>query len=182
MNKIKDNKTLKYSLFFGFYLIFFIVLFIFYQKNSINIEKKEENLKEVNIYEILRDSIKKYHENNYQEKIIINDKEVLTVLIDNPNYKDNQYSYFFDLYNLNKLIKNSKLEKKEDNTYYFTISNKDLNDILEMENEGKDNNIVLELKDNKLIKTKYDLSNYYGENVIIEIEYIKGDKNENSSS
>ena len=176
------NNNLKYSLFFGFYLIFFIVLFIFYKNNSNNIEKKEETVKEVSIYEILRDSVKEYHDNNYQYKITINDNEILNGLIKEPSYKEHKYYYFFDLYNLNKLIKNAKLDKKEDNTYYFKILNKDLNDILDTENEGNDNDIILYTENNKLMKTQYDLSTYYGEKVIIEIEYIKGDKNENSSS
>ena len=179
----KNNvKSLKYSLFFGFYLIFFIALFILYKNNVKEIEKQDNPQKEVSIYEILKDSIKEYHEVNYQEKIVINDNEELTILIDNPDYQENKYHYFFDLYNLNQLIKNSKLEKKEDNKYYFKITYKDLNDVLDTENEGNDNNIILEINNNKIIKTTYDLSTYYGDKTIIEIEYIKGDKDENSTS
>ena len=112
MKNNKENKNLKYSLFFGFYLIFFIGLFILYKNNNKEIEKTEDNQKEVSVYEILKDSVKEYHNNNYQEKIVINDSEVLTVLINNPDYLENKYYYFFDLYNLNQLIKKSKLEKK----------------------------------------------------------------------
>ncbi len=181
MKKMKNNKSLKYSLFFGFYLIFFIVLFILYKNNINKVEKIEDN-QEISIYEIVKDSINKYHDDNYQYKITINDNEILNGLIKEPSYKEHKYLYFFDLYNLNKLIKNSKLESKEDNKYHFILSNNELNEIFNSEKEIKNNEIILDTKDNKLIKTRYDLSNYYDEKVIIEIEYIKGDSNENSSS
>ena len=55
MKKIKENKNLKYSLFFGFYLIFFIILFILYNNsNKATIEKVRDNKKEISIYEILK--------------------------------------------------------------------------------------------------------------------------------
>ena len=175
MKKIKNNKTLKYSLFFGFYLIFFITLFIFYQKSVTN-KKIIDEQKELSIYEIVKESINNYQDNQYSEEIILNNAKV-------DYHEENEYIYFFDIYNLNKLIKNAKLSKKDDNTYFFKLGNKSLNNILETnKDDNLDNDIILYIKDNLLIKTEYNLSNYYDKDVKIEINYVKGGNDENSSS
>lgn len=180
--KIEQNKSLKYSLFFGFYIIFFIVLFIMYQNYGKKVDEIKKQEEKITIYDIVRDSIDKYYHDKYEYQVFLNNEMIMKNVVSNPNNESHQYQYYFDLYNINKLIKNSKLEKEEENTYYFKLNNQELDSIFNTTSEKIDNDIILYTNDNKLIKVVYDLSNYYQEDLKIEINYIKGDNNENSSS
>ena len=162
--EVKRKKTI---MFFGFYLVFFLFLFIWmksYGSNPRNEEIKEdteityktdmiENNNYTYVFEIEEDN------NTYSYKGIRDDE----------NYEVSEYKYkfFLDIYNIKKLIKNSKYLYKTDNnneiSYKYEIDSKTLSNMLQdgktVEN-GINNIIVYVDSTNNAYKIELDFSNY----------------------
>ena len=162
-----EVKRKKAIAFFGFYLLFFIFLFIWmksYGSNTRNEEIKEdteityktdmiENNNYTYVFEIEEDN------NTYSYKGIRDDE----------NYEVSEYKYkfFLDIYNIKKLIKNSKYLYKTDNnneiSYKYEIDSKTLSNMLQdgktVEN-GINNIIVYVDSTNNAYKIELDFSNY----------------------
>ena len=189
MDKFKDfyyNKKGKYILFFGFYLIFFIIFGIYMHSlnnREVKEEKEETKIEEkITTYDI---SNLVNNEYNYIINIIDND-EIINFKgskfnIDYANY-DNKY--FLDIYNINQLLKRSKLVKNENNIFTYELSNSEINDILLT--ETKDGINIIEVSVNykgEVNKISIDLKEYLEKDKYqINISYMVGDKNEDSSS
>ena len=177
--KLDNNKTLKYSLFFGFYLIFFILLFIYMRNNNFvsdTKEEKEEVKEEINI----NNPLNKLLNNNFNYEIIIkDDHQVITFngLKDNPDYNDYEYKYFLDIYNINQLIKRSKLIRDDNNSINYEISNLEISGILNTIKEEGINNIDINIIEGNITEINLDLHNYLDKEEFI-INYKIGDNNE----
>ena len=88
---------------------------------------------------------------------------------DDNNYDVSEYKYkaFLDIYNIKKLIKNSKYLYKTDNdgviSYKYELDNKILSNMLQdgkTLEEGINNIVVYVDKDNNVYKIELDFSNY----------------------
>ncbi len=172
MKKLKENKTLKYSLFFGFYLIFFVMLFIRLKNDQII---KENDLKEqqeliINVDNPLTNIL------NSNYVITINDN-LNIIKINKEDINSYDYYYFLDIYNVNKLIKKGKLINKNNNMINYEITNLELNNILGSNMEDGINKISINIDNNKVINIILDLSNYFSKEVFT-ITYEVGDNNE----
>lgn len=179
--KFKDfyqSKRGRAILFFGFYLIFFLVLTIAFKnasnmdnKNKINNTNKESEIKEnTSLY-----SMKNLLDNNfnYNIEVVDDDKiETFTGTKNNVDYNNFDNKYFFDIYNLNQLIKKSKFIKTEENVYYYEIENDTLNSILNVEKENGINKINVYASNSQVAKITLDLSEFMEkENYRITISY-----------
>ncbi len=150
MKKLKEfyqSKRGKSICFFGFYLIFFLVLSFFLQNKS---EVKTYDQKVItNTY-----SINKIASNNYN--IYINDNFFIR------DFLSNEDNYFVDIYNVNKLIKKSKFLHRENNILNYELENSVLNELLNSEIKDNVNKIdVYVNNDNEVEKIILDLSNYF---------------------
>ena len=156
MKRIKENKTLKYSLFFGFYLIFFIFLGVYLNRmnDKINSPTQEEKNGEYSLTALM--------DNSYQVEIREEEKSVVYNVSD-LEAKSESYAYFGNIYNLNQLIKKSRFVEEKDHILYFLLNNKELNALLNTEMEEKDNEIKLLVNDERIVKEiSLSLDNYYG--------------------
>ena len=179
-----NEKKGKYILFFGFYLIFFIFLAIYIR--SANANKPKDDTKKEDVV-ITTYDISNLINNNYNYNIEIIDNEEVIYFNGNKNnidYANYENKYFLDIYNINQLLKRSKLTKSENYTLYYELSNNDLNDILLTNKENGVNEIDVFVNENgEINKIFFDLSKYFSKNIYqITINYIVGDNNENSPS
>ena len=173
-----QSKRGRAILFFGFYLIFFLVLTIAFKnasnmdnKNKVNNTNKESEIKEnASLY-----SMKNLLDNNfnYNIEVVDDDKiETFTGTKNNVDYNNFDNKYFFDIYNLNQLIKKSKFIKTEENVYYYEIENDTLNSILNVEKENGINKINVYASNSQVAKITLDLSEFMEkENYRITISY-----------
>ena len=173
-----QSKRGRAILFFGFYLIFFLVLTIAFKnannmdnKNKVNNANKESEIKEnTSLY-----SMKNLLDNNfnYNIEVVDDDKiETFTGTKNHVDYNNFDNKYFFDIYNLNQLIKKSKFIKTEENVYYYEIENDTLNSILNVEKENGINKINVYASNSQVAKITLDLSEFMEkENYRITISY-----------
>ena len=189
MDDFKDwygNRKGKYILFFGFYLIFFIVLAIYLR--SENYEKKEPKKEETKQEEkITTYDITNLIENDFKYEIVINDNEELTTFNgskEKVDYGEYANKYFLDIYNINQLLKKSKYVDSKENILTYELTNATLNELLSKEKSDGNNRIdVYVTKDNKVERIVLDLSSFLDKEIYqINIKYTVGDLNENSSS
>ena len=177
----------KYILFFGFYLIFFVFLAI-YIRSIRNDSKKEEKKEEIVQEEkITTYDISNLINNDYSYTIEIIDNEDTIVFNgskSNIDYANYEHKYFLDIYNINQLLKRSKLVNSEDNILTYELSNKELNDILLTNKNDAVNKINVYVNDKtEIIRIMFDLSRYLGKDIYqIIIDYNIGEYYENSAS
>ena len=173
IKKFIKTKRGKSILFFGFYLVFFVILAIL-MKNNINKETIQDNKKlQNNLWTINR----VINLDDYLYKVEINDNgntEIKDEARKNElsyDLEKNKMDYFLDIYNINKLIKNSKLIESLDNKTTYMITNTKLNEILsEMQEDGE--NIIIVENSNKSLSIQMDLHEFMKKNeYIIKIEY-----------
>ena len=177
-----NEKKGKYILFFGFYIIFFIFLAALFRTTNTN-KPKEEN-KETVVEKITTYDISNLINNDYQYTIVVKDNEEeinFSGTKNNIDYANFENKYFLDIYNINQLLKKSKLVKSENNTLTYELSNQEINEILLTNKENGVNKIDVIVNDKTEInKISFDLSNYLGKDVYqITINYIVGEENEN---
>jgi len=173
IKKFIKTKRGKSILFFGFYLVFFVILAIF-MKNNINKEPIQDNKKlQNNLWTINR----VINLDDYLYKVEINDNGNTEIKYEarknelSNDLEKNEMDYFLDIYNINKLIKNSKLIESLDNKTTYMITNTKLNEILsEMQEDGE--NIIIVENSNKSLSIQMDLHEFMKKNeYIIKIEY-----------
>ena len=162
-----EVKRKKMIVFFGFYLIFFIFLFI-WLKNS-NVENTNVPTDEETSFTYKTDLIEN---NNYTYVYEIEENENVNTIRgirDDENYEvsEYKYKYFLDIYNIKKLIKNSKYLYKIDNnneiSYKYEIDNKTISNLLQNSKEIENgiNNILVYVDNNdNVYKIELDLSSY----------------------
>ena len=171
MNLTKRQKAL---FFFGFYLLFFIAFFTIVNNSKKNIPKVEVEEKEKDTDKTLY--FTELLDINYQYTIEVNDNNEINKYQgtkDSIDYKECKYKYFFDLYNINQLIKKSKVIEKIDNYSKYSLDNKELNDLLETESQG---NTIIEIKEGEELEINLDLHEYYQKDVFqIKILLKEGD-------
>ena len=190
MNNFKsfyNDKKGKAMLFFGFYLIFFIFVAIYFKSNNINMTNtnKEEAIEEEK--KLTTYNINNLVNNDFQYEIVIFDESDMKVFKgskNNVDYDNYENKYFLDIYNINQLLKRSKYVNSDKYVLYYEISNSILNDILLTEKQDGVNKIEVHVDYNGGVeKISMDLSKYFGKETFqINISYIVGEKNENSSS
>ena len=179
-----NEKKGKYILFFGFYLIFFIFLAIYMR--SINANKPKEEPKEESKV-ITTYDISNLINNDYQYNISIQDngqKIEFNGTKNNIDYANYANKYFLDIYNINQLLKRSKLKSSENNILTYDLLNSEINDILLTDKEEGINEIQVYVNEqSNVTKIAFDLSSYLNkEEYEIIINYTIGEKDENSSS
>ena len=170
--------------FFCFYLVFFVVLAI-YLKQQQNVVK-EEPKKESTIISNNKSNndslfdIRKIVNSNYEYLYTINDNnEIINfqgkrLNVDYLNFDNN---YFLDIYNVNQLIKKSKLISKENNMLHYELMSSVLNELL-LTNKSEGLNIIdVYINDNKEVeKIVMDLKNYFEKEIYeITLEYKVGE-------
>ena len=168
-NKI-DNKYKRASLFFGFYLIFFIFLFIYMKANT---KENNEIKKEENPIISVDNPINELINSANEYSIIVNDNNEIVTIDDNYEYK-----YFLNSHNLNQLIKNSKLIKNDGNILEYELTNDTINSFLNTQNPSGINTISLFYNKSKLEKIILDLYSYMEKDTYTIIFTKDGDKNE----
>ena len=197
MDNFKDwysNRKGKYILFFGFYIIFFIVLAIILRNANYSPTeepKKEENI-ETEIETNENNSVANYDITNlvnkdFKYKIVIDDNSEIINFEGSKNkidYANFTNKYFLDIYNINQLLKKSKYIGRKDNVLSFELTNSSINEILLSEKKDGINPIMVHVNNNNEVnKIVLDLANYFDKVTYeIDISYIVGDSNENSSS
>ena len=190
INNFKDwynDKKGKYILFFGFYLIFFIFFGIYIRAVKDNkpveeIKEEEKQVEKITTYDISR-----LTSNDYSYIIeIIDNEELLNFngTKSNIDYANYENKYFLDIYNINQLLKRSKLVDSNNNILTYELDNKEINDILLTNKKEGINKIMIYVDDKTEVnKISLDLSNYLDKDIYqINISYTVGDVNENSSS
>ena len=162
-----EVKRKKMIVFFGFYLIFFIFLFIWLKSN--NVENTNTPIDEETSFTYKTDLIEN---NNYTYVYEIEENEnvdTIRGIRDDENYEvsEYKYKYFLDIYNIKKLIKNSKYLYKIDNnneiSYKYEIENKTISNLLQNSKEIENgvNNILVYVDNNdNVYKIELDLSSY----------------------
>ncbi len=178
-----NEKKGKYILFFGFYLIFFIFLAVYIRNINTN-KPKEENTEQQTITTY---DISNLINNDYQYSIeIIDNDETISFngTKNNVDYANYANKYFLDIYNINQLLKRSKLNNSENYVLMYDLNTSEINDILLTNKPEGVNEIKVTVNEKGEIKKIYfDLSNYFEKNIYqITIDYIVGENNENSSS
>ena len=174
--------------FFSFYLIFFLVLAI-YLKQQQNVIKDEPK-KETNVIsnnqsnnKTNNDSffdISKIVNSNYEYLYTVNDNNKIInyqgkrLNVDYLNFENN---YFLDIYNVNQLIKKSKVISKEKNILHYELTNSVLNELLLTNKPEGLNMIDVYINDNKEVeKIVMDLKNYFEKEIYeITLEYKVGE-------
>ncbi len=174
--RIDEDRKKKMILFFGFYFFFFLFLII-YLKSSSN--KKVNDIKDNStnsaVTEKENNTIDNYSLNNilnsdFNLKIIIEENdEKRSYVAEKSNLPEDKYNYFFNIYNVNQLIKKGKLISRDDYTFVFEIDNSYINEILNndisgnsiinliTDNKGNVYEIQFKLYDNTLIKLNYEV-------------------------
>ena len=162
-----EVKRKKMIVFFGFYIIFFIFLFIWLKSN--NVENTNTPIDEETSFTYKTDLIEN---NNYTYVYEIEENENVNTIRgirDDENYEvsEYKYKYFLDIYNIKKLIKNSKYLYKIDNnneiSYKYEIDNKTISNLLQNSKEIENgvNNILVYVDNNdNVYKIELDLSSY----------------------
>ena len=180
-----NEKKGKYILFFGFYLIFFIFLAILIRSNNANKLPETDNGEQKDV--ITTYNISNLINNDYKYSIhIIDNDETLDFngTKSNIDYANYTYKYFLDIYNINQLLKKSKLIKSEDYILTYELANKEINELLLTNKDNGTNKIDVYVDNNGSVKKiDFDLSNYLEKDIYqINISYIVGDNNEDSAS
>jgi hypothetical protein len=182
--KFYNEKKGKYILFFGFYLIFFIVLAIYIR--SYNSNKPVDN-NDVETDVITTYNLSNLINNDYKYSIVVIDGEETLNFNGSKNnidYANFTNKYFLDIYNINQLLKRSKLISNEDFILKYELTNKEINDILLTNKEYGTNEIDVYVNNKgEVNKIYFDLASYLGRDIYqITIDYIVGENNENSAS
>ena len=180
--KIKEfyqSKRGKAILFFGFYFIFFLILAICLRNNQIN---SNENNKPVEKQPSNYYNLNKIINSNYEYNFIVNDNN--NVYHFHGTKKENDYDsfdnkYFFDLFNLNQLIKKSKLVKNENNLLTYELSNSTLNNLLMNNQEEGVNTIQVYVNDySDVNRIVLDLKSFMQqEKYLLDLTFKVGDEN-----
>ena len=173
----------KYILFFGFYLIFFIFLAVYMR--SIRSNEVPEVIDEPKV--ITTYDISNLVNNDYQYAIEINDNNEIIKFSgtkSNIDYANFENKYFLDIYNINQLLKRSKLINSENYVLTYELLNKDIDDILLTNSLDRANEIMVYVnEDGKVEKINLNLAMYMNkDNYQILIDYNIGEDNEDSSS
>ncbi len=181
-----NEKKGKYILFFGFYLIFFIFFGIYMRQLRAN-RPQEEKKQEEQVEKITTYTVSNLINNDYSYVIDILDNEEIINFSgtkNNIDYANYENKYFLDIYNINQLLKKSKLVSSEDYVLTYELNNKDINEILLTEKKDGVNRIQVSVNEKTEVrKIDLDLSNYLDKDVYqITISYTVGEKDENSSS
>ena len=181
------EKNGKYILFFGFYFIFFIFLAFYLRSMNADKPQEEEKPKEEVVEKITTYNISNLTNNDFSYNILITDNEEIIRFEgkkSNVDYANYEYKYFLDIYNINQLLKRSKLVSSEDYILTYELENKEINDILlTSKNNGVNKIYVYVNKTGEINKIYFDLSNYLEKDIYeISINYVVGENNENSSS
>lgn len=176
-----QSKRGKSICFFGFYLIFFLVLAIILNNNQNRLNNQKNNKEEVNNQQINNNyNISNLINSNYNYQFLVYDNDITYKFSGSKNnidYMDFDNKYFFDLYNINQLIKKSKFVKREQNILMYELNNSVLNDLLIQERRDGINKINIYLKTNGDIeKFIFDLSQFMQKDkYILELNYKVGD-------
>ena len=181
-----NEKNGKAILFFGFYFIFFIFL-AFYMRSLENKKPPEEKEEVKEEIKITTYDISNLIDNDYHYTIdILDDGSPISFVgtKSNVDYANFENKYFLDIYNINQLLKRSKLVNSEGNVLTYELNNSEINDILVTEKQDGTNKIEVYVNDNTEVnRIVLDLSNYLEKDEYnITINYEIGEKNEDSSS
>ena len=194
MDGFKDfynNRNGKAILFFGFYLLFFGFLAIYIRNINAN-KLKDTPKEETNIVEkITSYDLSDLINNDYAYKYVIvdydevNDNSITFIgTKNNIDYANFENKYFLDIYNINQLLKRSKLINSENYVLTYELLNKDIDDILLTNSLDRANEIMVYVnEDGKVEKINLNLAMYMNkDNYQILIDYNIGEDNEDSSS
>ncbi len=177
-----NERNGKIILFFGFYLIFFAVLGVFLRNVNNNPKENEEQKEVITTYDVSKIVNNDF---TYQIKVLDNDEIVeFNGTKNNVDYENYANKYFFDIYNINQLIKKSKYVKTEENVLYYELSNEEINEVLLTEKNTGLNQIEVSVKDDTSVyQIVLDLAKYLEKDkYLITINYSIGEENENSIS
>ena len=169
INAFKDfylNKGGKTIIFFGFYLIFFGTLAIMLNNNKSVVPSSDEV--NSNTYSISKIS----SDYNYEIEIQDNNEIIhYQGTKNNIDYENNENKYFFDLFNINQLVKKSKYLNNDDGLNYELYNNQ-LNELFNTEKADGINKIKI-ITDSKgnLIGVNLDLSSYLEKEYKVKIKY-----------
>lgn len=165
-DKVKEflqSKIGRHTIFFGFYLIFFILVLLLVKNLNTSFEeknKKNENPSQVH-YQI--DCL---NNNSYlyeYEIIYDNEKIVFKGIKGDNDFREFPHAHFLNIYNLNQILKNAKIVETNTNMLMYEIGNQELNDLYQ-ENEiinDNINTIKVFVDTNYCLKSfEMDLSNY----------------------
>ena len=190
MNSFKSwytDRKGKYILFFGFYLLLFIFLaFYLRAANNLRNEQLKEEEQEQEIV-ITTYDISYLINSNYKYTIeIVDNDEIINFngTKNNIDYGNFENKYFLDIYNINQLLKKSKLVDSENYILTYELNNKELNEIL-LTNKSDGVNTIKVYVNNKteVEKIIFNLASYLEKDKYeITINYGVGENNENSSS
>ncbi len=177
-----NERNGKMILFFGFYLIFFILLGLFLRNINDYQEKVPEEDTIITTYDV-----SKIINNDYQYKITVLDNEEFIEFNgtkNNIDYENYVNKYFFDIHNINQLIKKGKYLKTEKNVLIYELSNAEINEVLSTEKETGSNKIEVYVENDKSVyQIILDLTKYMEKDkYLITINYSIGEENENSIS
>lgn len=204
LEKIKtflQIKSVRTTLFFGFYFFFFLFLFLNFDIDSLDTNKNnssnnqtqtgnQDNSQNGNVNNQIN-SIWEFNtliKDNYGYTYTINENGESIIFngrVSEPNtlINDYQYNYFLNLYNINQITKNSKYVSKnifqDGYQFNYEINNKSLGRLLESDNvlEDKQNTITIYTNSNMVInKIELELTNLMQElnnynNYKIVLEY-----------
>jgi len=186
-----EARRRKAIIFFGFYLIFFIVLFIYIRSFD-----NQENPKEDSV--LYKTELIENGTYSYAYTITENDNTfTFQGSTKNDNYELSEYKYkqLLDIYNIKKILKNSKYILKEESgtgliNYRYEITSNALANLLNINimNDDSINPIIVYVdKDRNIYKIEMDFSNYMkvSENYDIyklTIEYGAFENEENSAN
>ena len=179
MKKIDElfTKRQKAIAFFAFYLVFFIVLFI-----VIN-NRKQEKVIDVPKEEKIDNTL--YFENvlkmNFKYEIeIIDNLEIKTFIgtKDKVDYSEYENKYFLDIFNINQLIKKSKVIEKIGNYGKYSLANRELDELLGTESDEGENIIEVN-EEEKRLEIHIDLHEYLKKEIFtILLIYQEGETND----
>ncbi len=163
--ELKRKKTI---MFFGFYLLFFLFLFIWMKSYGSN--PRNEEIKEDTEITYKTDMIEN---NNYQYSYYIEENDntyTFSGVRDDENYELSEYKYkeLVNIYTIKQIIKNAKYLLKVENgsdliSYKYEITNKDLAKILNYKENLEDGTnpiIIFVDKDKNIYQIDFDYSNY----------------------
>lgn len=173
------SKNGKAVLFFGFYLIFFIFLGVYFN----NIKQDEYNADteviDLNDKEVTNNyNVSILTDINYSYSFEINDSGVLSTFNgtrDNIDYNDYEYKYFLDINNINQLIKKGKLIDQVENTFNYELASSNIAEILETDNIVGINHLSITINNNTIEKVFMDLSEYMNREFYITLNYQLGE-------
>lgn len=185
--KFYNEKKGKQILFLGFYLIFFIILAIYMRSFDAKNPKEEKNDQGQIEEKITTYDISNLVNNDYSYTIeITTDEQTIEFNgsksnIDYANYTN---KYFLDIYNINQLLKRSKLINSENNILTYELENKEINDLLLTTKDDGVNKIDVYVNEQtEVTEIHLNLSNYLEKEIYqINIVYKIGEENENSPS